>query len=68
MTTPPIKVEGFADITEEYLLKSHESIVWMRDDYLSMRCWADDPVQKYYLDKVAEMKQNMRDRGITFNC
>jgi hypothetical protein len=65
---PPVGVE---DITPELIkaFHSHKGLVWMRDDYLSMRAYAqDNPALYKLLEKVAEVKEEARRTGMTFEC
>lgn len=47
-------------VTPEFLIESDGKIVWIRDDYLSMRGIADDPDLIDFLDHVADMKEETR--------
>ena len=54
------------EITEEFLKKNDGTLVWMRDDYLSMRGYAKGKPSEATLDKVARLKAEMREKGHIF--
>ncbi len=66
---PPVTED---DITPELILAFHDhrNLVWMRDDYLLMRDIArgDSPQLVEFLDRVAAVKQEAKDRGYVFHC
>jgi len=55
------------DITEMVLRENDGVLTWTQDDYLSMRGYAEkDPETLEILDRVAELKQQMREAGYVF--
>lgn len=57
---------GNIDLTDDLC----KGVVWMRDDYLSMRGMAFCGDRKTYdlLELVAQLKEQLRKEGYEFNC
>lgn len=56
------------DITPEFLKQNDGKIVWIRDDYLSMRdiCMNDGDGFWDFLEHVAKVKEEVRSTGYKF--
>lgn len=54
-------------ITPAFLRANDGKVVWIQDDYLSMRDYAcNDPELYVFLEHVYEVKQQCRERGMVF--
>ena len=56
------------DITPEFLKENDGKIVWIRDDYLSMMGYEEDPELLAFLEHVYAVKKQARDAGIEFTA
>jgi len=56
------------NITPEFVKKYDGKLVWLRDDYLSMRgvCYHDDRQTYDLLEHVANVKEELRKQGWKF--
>lgn len=59
-----------ADVTEEFLLEKlkNKNVIWVRDDYLSMRGMAFCGDKELYdlLEHTANLKEKLRSEGHVF--
>lgn len=56
-----------ADITKAFLMIWDGQLVWIRDDYLAMRGYAEGEGLRV-LDRVALLKEEMREEGYIFSA
>ena len=57
------------DVTKEMLIAADiANVVWLRDDWLSMRGYETDPEKLAVYDRIADMKQEMVAEGYSFKC
>lgn len=73
MSNLKIDIDNLESITPDFVkqLDAYKfPPVWLQDDYLSMRSMAfcgNKPLY-FYLDKLQEVKDNLREEGYVFNC
>ena len=56
------------DITKDFLTKYDGEIAWIRDDYLCLIGYSDDDEVTKILEKVIELKSEMRKEGYIFKA
>lgn len=63
-------VEAFPKLTNDFIIKYHDRLVWLRYDYLCMAgiCYNDDRQLYDYLTKALDMKEQLEKEGYKFKC